>query len=422
MPRIFPIHTKCSPTSSCLIGRIPRSPICHRPIQIGSLTVVRFNSTGSSPTTTTPLPLVDDFTTSSDIQEAFDEASKYIAPDSIGYLKSLGLDYGFGPTSAVQSLLETVHTFSGMPWWGTIIASVLLVRAVQFPFYCRMSSNSARLKELNPLLAPLTAQMQAASRRKERQEMMECRNKIQDMVAVSGVDHRWHLFPFSQIPIFYGFYRCLRGMAELPVPGLQNDGFAWFTDLTVADPTWIIPACASALIGVQIAVGGEAGQSTMARSTKTGLMLVLPMISFGVAYSWPAVISFYLLSNTAFGILQNMLLRNPAAREYLGLYPLSVNPVKSPITIKPVNVTAESEPEVKQIGGAGGFLDKLTGGHDEAGSSMSVKDWKESFAEKSKEKIHQKYEESRKKRLEEQKRQQELERERKRRLKNTRES
>jgi len=318
----------------------------------------------------------------------------------------------------MQSLLESAHVFGGLPWWGAIIASVVMVRSLQFPFYCKMSSNAARMKEVNPLMAPIMARMKAAQVRGDTMEVMQGRQEMSQMFKTAGVNRLWLFFPFSQIPIFYGFYRSLRGMAELPVPSFTTDGIAWFQDLSLADPTYLMPATTAGLIALQIGVGGEAGTNSMARSMKTGLMIALPMVSFAVAFSWPAALVFYLLCNTTFGVLQSLLLRNSTFREKMGLYPLSVAASQNPLAVnKPINalnIASGAFPDKpietprKQIGGTGSFLDKLTGGGDEAGSKWSIQSWKDQASEKNKESRHKAYEDRRKKRLEEEKRAREL--------------
>jgi len=127
---------------------------------------------------------------------------------------------------------------------------------------------------------------------------------------------------------------------------------------------------------------------------------------------------FYLLCNTTFGVLQSLLLRNSTFREKMGLYPLSVAASQNPLAVnKPINalnIASGAFPDKpietprKQIGGTGSFLDKLTGGGDEAGSKWSIQSWKDQASEKNKESRHKAYEDRRKKRLEEEKRAREL--------------
>ncbi|KAF8250639.1 hypothetical protein K440DRAFT_639149 [Wilcoxina mikolae CBS 423.85] len=394
-----------------------------------SLTAVRFNSTAAP--SSTPPPAATSPPSSTGFLDSFTDtplssAADAVQPGTMGYLHSLGIDFGWGTSTMIQTLLESIHVYGGLPWWGAIMASVLLVRTIQFPFYCKMSSNTARMKEANPLLAPITKQLQAAQKRSDTAEMLRQRQEMQNMLKIAGVDRRWLLFPITQIPIFYGFYKTLREMSELKVPALTTDGLGWFTDLSVADPTYILPAAASALVGLQIYFGGESGATSMAKSVKTALTLGLPVITFTVASGWPAALAFYLLTSTTFGVLQTALLKNEKFREAYGLYPMTEAGSQNPLPIKgginALNIaspgkTIDVTPKKKQIGAAGGFLDQLTGGKDEEGSVFSLKKFKETSKEKQKEALHKKYEERRKQRIEEEKKVQQLEKERRNRMK-----
>jgi YidC/Oxa1 family membrane protein insertase len=306
----------------------------------------------------------------------------------MGYLHSLGIDFGWGTTSIVQTLMESLHVVTGLPWWGTVLASVFLIRAAQFPGYCKMSSMTARMKEINPVVAPIVEKMKEAQKRNDMQAMAMHRQEMSDMFRMAGVNRLWLVFPFTQIPVFYGFYKILRGMAEAPVPALQNEGLLWFQDLSAADPTMMLPLLASSLIGVQIALGGETGASPMAKSMKTALMFGLPALSFGITYAWPSVLGWYILCNSTVGVVQTLLLRNEAFRAKFGLYPLAVGGTPNPFAPRPgslsaLNVLDKQTIDVavnskKQIGAKGGLLDKLTGGEDDPNSAWSIKKFKES--------------------------------------------
>lgn len=47
--------------------------------------------------------------------------------------------------------------------------------------------------------------------------------------------------PIVSMPLFLGTFWGLEAMCELPVWQLKVQGTAWFTDLTAADPTYILP-------------------------------------------------------------------------------------------------------------------------------------------------------------------------------------
>jgi YidC/Oxa1 family membrane protein insertase len=175
-------------------------------------------------------------------------------PDQLGYLKSLGLDFGWGTSTVMESLIEAIHVFSGTHWWASIALTVLIVRGIQFPFYMRMSDNAARMKEVSPLLGPLAEKMKLYQQQGDQMGMAEAMQERKRINQAAGVSNAWLAFPLTQIPIFFGAYKTLRSMAELPVPELTHQGIAWFTDLSVADPFVALPLATAALISAQIAV------------------------------------------------------------------------------------------------------------------------------------------------------------------------
>lgn len=172
-------------------------------------------------------------------------------PEQIGYLHALGLDFGYGPTSCLQWLLEHVHVYSGLPWWGSIAALTVLLRVAIFRPSLKASEHSQKMQDLrkDPRFNDAFARMQSAGRRSGPQaqaEMMEARQTMSGMQRAAGVQ-MWRTFvPLINIPIGLGMFRLLRSMASLPVPGLEEGGMLWFQNLTVPDPYFILPIASAA--------------------------------------------------------------------------------------------------------------------------------------------------------------------------------
>lgn len=76
------------------------------------------------------------------------------------------------------------------------------------------------------------------------QDMPEVTRQAQEMKAiysVAGIKIWRNFLPFLSIPMGYGFFRLTRNMAALPIPGLDEGGALWFTDLTLSDPFFLLP-------------------------------------------------------------------------------------------------------------------------------------------------------------------------------------
>ncbi len=166
--------------------------------------------------------------------------------DQIGYLHALGLDFGWGPTSMCQWLLEHIHVYTGLPWWGSIVAAAVLFRAAIFLPSLTAAEHSAKLQVLrrNPKYVGAMAEMQAQVAKggsAARAKAMEARMTMKQMQTAVNVS-TWRMFiPMINVPFGYGMFRLVRAMSVLPVPDLETAGLLWFTDLTVPDPFFILP-------------------------------------------------------------------------------------------------------------------------------------------------------------------------------------
>lgn len=213
----------------------------------------RFNSTSSAApaaAATTANAGAADGTGALDAVDVTDLSATDITqiPEHVGYLKDIGLDYGWGPSAFIEYVLEHIHIYTGLPWWASIAATGLLVRAALFKPTMSASDTSAKISNLKPISTPLRAKMMYYAREGNNQEMLKARAELQELHDLHGVKS-WKAFvPMLQIPIGYGCFRVVRGMAALPVPALAMEQIGWLKDLTVSDPYFILPTFAAACL------------------------------------------------------------------------------------------------------------------------------------------------------------------------------
>lgn len=165
-------------------------------------------------------------------------------PEKIGYLHTLGIEFGWGTTSILEWIFEHVHVYTGLPWWGTILATSVLLRAILWkPVLMGQEAgtrlNMLRLKE--PGYARATEALKEATVSRDIIGSQAARLAMKQMEQKHGVNKFMPFISMVQIPIGFGMFRILRAMADLPVPSLENGGCLWFTDLTVPDPWYILP-------------------------------------------------------------------------------------------------------------------------------------------------------------------------------------
>lgn len=237
----------------------PRAQLSKTNLLIRNATSIRLASTtpqpSQAPSTTvsnaaasTPDQAASSATTSSsELTTSLDESMNITSDgipnitEHIGYLKSLGLDYGWGPTSMMEWTMEHIHVFAGTPWWASITLTAILVRVVLFKSYVDAAENAARMVTIQHIIKPLAAKMNAARVAGDTTAMLQHRSEISRINKRAGISPLKSFVPMLQGFAAYGTFRLLRGMANLPVPGLEEGGLAWFYNLTIPDPYFILP-------------------------------------------------------------------------------------------------------------------------------------------------------------------------------------
>lgn len=166
-------------------------------------------------------------------------------PDGkIGYLKEgLGLDFGWGPTAINEWILEHIHVYSGLGWGLSIIGTTLAIRLLLLKPMLYTSDNAAKMACLTPVLAPLRKKsMETSATPSGGNAAKMVRQQISHVYAQAGISNwKGMIAPIVSGIFGYGTFRLLRSMATVPVPGLLDAGWAWFSDLTVSDPYYIFP-------------------------------------------------------------------------------------------------------------------------------------------------------------------------------------
>ncbi|RKF59022.1 Mitochondrial inner membrane protein OXA1 [Golovinomyces cichoracearum] len=252
------------------------------------------------------------------------------APEKIGYLKSIGLDWGWGPTSIMEYVLEHIHVYTGAPWWVSITLTAILVRVILFRPYVASAENATRMAIVNPISKPVIDKMMAAQRAKDQAAFFQYKQEQSLIYKRAGINPWKSGIPFIQMILGFGTFRLLNGMAKLPVPGLETGGTLWFTNLTIPDPYFILPLATSATLHWVMRKGGETGIQTMNPKMLVVMTWGLPLISV-IFTSWlPAGVQLTFFVSGILSLSQASLLRQPWLRSYFEMTPLPTsNSVKS---------------------------------------------------------------------------------------------
>ncbi|RYP69271.1 hypothetical protein DL770_008281 [Monosporascus sp. CRB-9-2] len=255
-------------------------------------------------------------------------------PERIGYLKELGLEFGPGPTAACEWLLEHIYVYTGLPWWGALAAAAALWRVILFVPTLRASKSSALTQEMQKSPEYVQAYEEfklAAYRTRDNMAMMKARARMTAVRKQAGINFWWIPVPLLTVPFSFGMFRLVRGMASIPVPSMETGGFAWFTDLTIHDPYYILPI-ANVLLGTLMFKQNQKANlnpnPTQAAMMKSMIYIFPPLIFVSTAWL-PAGLQWFFLMLSATTVAQTTATLNLAVRRWADLPPLpsSAGPV-----------------------------------------------------------------------------------------------
>ncbi|KAF3927238.1 hypothetical protein ABW20_dc0107155 [Dactylellina cionopaga] len=261
-------------------------------------------------------------------------------PDTMGYLAALGLQNGWGPTSLMQFCVESIHVATSTPWWGTVLISTIALRLLLFPIFIRVADNTARTKELQPFLLPFIERQRAAIQAGDLQSQQGIRTEILNLYKKAGVNPLWSFGGLIQIPFQFGTFIILRQMAYLPVPGLEHSGALWFTDLTSADPYFVMPVLSSLFIFLGMSLGAVDLPNGASQKVMKGIRIGLPLISLAITSTMPAMLTLYFLTTSSMGLLQAALFRSEYIRSKMGIYRRAEPEIAAPL--KQQNLSSEA--------------------------------------------------------------------------------
>jgi YidC/Oxa1 family membrane protein insertase len=125
------------------------------------------------------------------------------------------------------------------------------------------------------------------------------------------------IVPLAQAPLFISFFIGLRQMANAPVESMKEGGLFWFTDLTVADPYFILPIITSITMLATIEVGTDSARmSDQNMQTMKYVLRALPFVIFPFTMNFPGAIVQYWTCTNIISLVQVSFLRLPKVREY----------------------------------------------------------------------------------------------------------
>jgi YidC/Oxa1 family membrane protein insertase len=201
----------------------------------------------------TPVPeptSVSEVVTSLDIPSTLE-----VLPLNYGDLAALGFSH-WTPVGISQWTMELIQVTSGMPWFWTIVTATVLSRFIILPFNINSLRATAKLAPHQPRLMELRNELQNIGGLSNDpiavQRISLQQKKIYEEAGVSVMGPL--LTPLVQVPVSVGLFLGVKKLCDFPLEQLKHGGYGWITDLTIPDPTYVLPLAMAVLINVQLSV------------------------------------------------------------------------------------------------------------------------------------------------------------------------
>lgn len=155
------------------------------------------------------------------------------------------------PSNLLERSLEVLHNVSGLPWSLTIVSFAVGMRVALLPLTVQQLRGTVLSNNLKPEIQARQAEVQ---RLRQEGDVEKSRHKLRELssfMAQNGVNPIKMLFlALAPAPIFMTSFFALKNMASQPLASLTTEGLLWFTNLTVPDPYYLLPALSTcALLG-----------------------------------------------------------------------------------------------------------------------------------------------------------------------------
>ena len=274
-------------------------------------------------------------------------APKLQAITQIGDMHSLGGLCGNSPTGWVESLLELVHVSSGCPWWVSIVLSTVALRLILLPVSIKTARINALMRNASPEMEAAKREMAVAKAASDKVKQYEAATKLRGIFAKHKMSVLSPFWGLVQIPVLFSAFFAVRNVASFPVPGMETGGALWFTDLSAADPTCLLPIVSAVAIAGSIRLLTMLGGSPA--SPQAGMManvaLVMSIVSLPLLWNLPAATFVYMIASSILTALQTLLLNTKALRKLCGIAEIDKT---IETNLKPVRITAVHPIDLKQ--------------------------------------------------------------------------
>lgn len=246
-----------------------------------------------------------------------------IAANGEPTLASLGLGGTWTPIAWLQNGLEFLHVTCDLPWWGAIAVSTIIIRMCLTPLVVLTQKNASVMQNTLPEMQELQLKVNEARQCGNALEYAQANQELMVFMKKNNVNPiKNMLVPLAQMPIFLSYFIGLRRMVNAPVESMQTGGLHWFTDLTVADPYYILPLITCSTLALTIHLGTDMGKTAPMGGNSNVMEYIvkaIPVVVFPFIMNFPAALGVYWASSNFCSLIQGSLFRIPKVRAYFNI-------------------------------------------------------------------------------------------------------
>lgn len=241
-------------------------------------------------------------------QKAFVSSTLYAGPAQVSLDKvapGLGLTVDYGWLTILSAPLFWVMTLFN-DWthnWGVaIILLTILIKLLFFPLSAASYRSMAKMRVVAPKLEKIKQQC-GSDREKLNRAMMEL-YKTEKINPLGGC-----LPVLVQIPVFIALYWAILASVEMRYAPF----FGWITDLSAADPYYILPLIMGASMIIQMRLNPKPPDPLQAK-----IMQIMPIAFSIIFFFFPAGLVLYSIVNNILSIGQQWYITRAAEEENKG--------------------------------------------------------------------------------------------------------
>eukprot|EP00162_Nutomonas_longa_P014251 comp21890_c0_seq1/m.49643 comp21890_c0_seq1/g.49643 ORF comp21890_c0_seq1/g.49643 comp21890_c0_seq1/m.49643 type:complete len:446 (-) comp21890_c0_seq1:28-1365(-) len=218
----------------------------------------------------------------------------------------------------IESMMVTMHETTGLPWWEVIMMCTFGLRMVALPFQVLLQRNTNILETLQFDIRRIHKEMEVAEHKdlpaKEMLALLR-EHKVHPLAPLSTM-----VVPFLFPPLFLSFFGAVHNLT-LGHAGLATGGALWFTNLMIADASFVLPVLSGLTwLGV-MELGGSQLYYTTGWLRQLCRMLSIAWIP--ICATLPSGVFMFWITSNIIEIIRLTIFRRDRVRDLFGIPRLS---------------------------------------------------------------------------------------------------